>query len=162
MLLPNPYGDLKMVYSERDSVQKDTSSSAVTSSPGQEFGLDTLVTAINEAVSNGEGILGPSCLLQEFDHRGWMLVDDRDPRDTDPNNEILIEKVICAYDAAITSGMGEFSKHRLAHELRRCDLVLININPCVQGKCASPRTCNDFSECDVEFSQGEARSLPAI
>jgi len=34
LLLPNPYGDLKMVYSERDATQKDTSSSAVTSSPG--------------------------------------------------------------------------------------------------------------------------------
>jgi hypothetical protein len=32
LLLPNPYGDLKMVYSEDRSTQKDTSSSAVTSS----------------------------------------------------------------------------------------------------------------------------------
>lgn len=41
MLLPNPYGDLKMDYSERDSTQKDTSSSAVTSS------LSDLITFSN-------------------------------------------------------------------------------------------------------------------
>ena len=56
MLLPNPYGDLKMVYSERDATQKDTSSSAVTSS------LNDLIARL-EKLTCGDREVGYEVLL---------------------------------------------------------------------------------------------------
>ena len=50
MLLPNPYGDLKMVYSEDRSTQKDTSSSAVTSS------LSDLIARLEKATGPDDAL----------------------------------------------------------------------------------------------------------
>lgn len=117
------------------------------------FRLDGLIVAIDRAISNGEGVLGQATLLHEIERNGWMLLDERDPTGTQPNNETLIETIIDAWNDAMVDGMGDFSKYRLEHQLKRHDLVLVDANPCVLGKCASPRTCNDFSECDAKFAR---------
>lgn len=88
-------------------------------------GLDALVLAINDAIANGEGRLFYAPLVQEFEKRKWFILDDRDPPETEPNNEDLVGEIIAAYYDAVVHGVGNLSKYRFAYELKRHDLFLV-------------------------------------
>lgn len=89
--------------------------------------LETLITAIDEAISNGEGHLTAGNLKHEMERRGLRLVDDRDPPGTEPNNEVMIDKIIDAHGDALMAHMGDFSRHRFEYELQRQDLHLAHL-----------------------------------
>lgn len=101
---------------------------------------DELIGLINEAISDGDGALGPAQLVHRFERKGWKLLDDRDPAGTEPNNEVLIETIIDAWNDAMMDGMGRLSKYRFEYQLKRHDLFLVNAAPAAKGSASSRST----------------------